>query len=329
MSNTADVGAAGASRLRSAGYQRPTIRTLHLIDVENLVGGEIRTATVSRALRTYGRAIKPDKRDTVIVAIAVTHRNILSTLSAQSRSGYRFISVLGHADKDGADEALVNTLKGLRHRAPLRRDYVQTVFASGDGYFVESAKEVANEGISVVNVTGIGDRSTKWSVQITVDHRHLNISWPTDGASVVSKPLPANQSKGVPRLVSEVGSHEKMLPAVGRREIGRLLSAVVAALSDENWRELGLDTAGNDLRVARLGKRTRKIAHDNGGSVATNHTSYVLARLCEVDALKPGATHGQISQQFSAYLLRRAVELGVSVEPEKDRHAVDEWLAPN
>ena len=148
-------------------------RALHLVDIENLVAGhtvDITYRTIKYALRDYPHHMTLYSGDVMVIGIDARHHvmlhNIVKPLKLKSQTGVAIDIrvVIGHDDKNGADEAIVAGLRLVRDRTPpLTEDYGQVSFGSGDGHFVPSAKELDAMGLSIVNVIGKGGRAGSWN----------------------------------------------------------------------------------------------------------------------------------------------------------------------
>lgn len=153
-------------------------RTLHLIDIENLVDGEVHYEALNLAFVRYQAKLDPGRFDTLIVSIAARHHRLLADLTAKIRTGQGAGAlvldhkvVVGHDGRNGADDALLMALELVEIRSqPLSDDFPQVVFASGDGRFVARAEKLKGQGIVVVNVaTGSGSRADAWEAKVAAD----------------------------------------------------------------------------------------------------------------------------------------------------------------
>lgn len=118
-------------------------RTLHLIDVENLVGGsQASAADVVEALDAYREAIAVRPADHVVIA---SGRRLLID-AGLAWPGARL--VLG-SGTDGADLALLEACSP----ASVAAAYDRVVIGSGDGIFAARAVELRRAGVVVVVVS--------------------------------------------------------------------------------------------------------------------------------------------------------------------------------
>lgn len=141
------VGKIARGRHRS---MRP--RTLHVIDLENLVAGQVTEDNVRLAWAEYKRVLDVRWDDHVIVGVA--KKNAFVTFHALPGTVQR---VVGENMPNGADDALV---EATDIRWAVTR-FQQVVVASGDERFVGLAKEFGEAGLSLLQVIGGGLTSTE------------------------------------------------------------------------------------------------------------------------------------------------------------------------
>ena len=116
-----------------------TPRTLHLIDIENLVGcGKVTAEAVAQVRRRYMSASMAQVNDTYCIAAHPMNRNALL-------EGWRGASYLYRKGKDGADQALLNLYWGLK--APEK--FQRIVLGSGDFIFWQLVEDARQIGIKV------------------------------------------------------------------------------------------------------------------------------------------------------------------------------------
>ena len=116
-----------------------TPRTLHLIDIENLVGcGKVTAEAVAQVRRRYMSASKAEINDTYCIAAHPINRNALL-------EGWRGASYLYRKGKDGADQALLNIYWGLQ--SPER--FQRIVLGSGDFIFWQLLEDAKRVGITI------------------------------------------------------------------------------------------------------------------------------------------------------------------------------------
>ncbi|MEV8223146.1 NYN domain-containing protein [Dietzia maris] len=140
------------SRRSRVGRHRSTRpRTLHLVDLENLVGGLVSETLVTEVWEEYVRVTGLRAGDQVIVSVARRHAvDAFFALPAGIRR------VIGSNAPDGADVALLAEVDV----ADVARRFGQVVIASGDHAFVPLARAITEAGIPVIQVIGAGLPST-------------------------------------------------------------------------------------------------------------------------------------------------------------------------
>lgn len=126
-------------------------RTVHLIDIENLVGSAtLSPADVRAVLSAYTEADLLHPCDHVIVACS--HRNALAV--SEGWPGARY---LWRSGPDGADLALL----GVANEERLAERFGTVVIGSGDGIFALSAAALAADGVTVDCVGRRGGTSAR------------------------------------------------------------------------------------------------------------------------------------------------------------------------
>lgn len=121
----------------------PTPRTLHLIDIENLVGSTgFKTGSVASVANNYGTAAEICCEDHVIVASS--HFTALPVWC-----GWPNARRLVRSGADGADLALIKVIE----TEDIPRRFDRVVIASGDGIFAEPAAWLQAHGCAVTVVT--------------------------------------------------------------------------------------------------------------------------------------------------------------------------------
>lgn len=157
-------------------------RTIHVIDIENLVGGWADDERlIATALKAYESETPPHIRDTVIVGIRADFHPQLHAVRRRppgtKRRGchFDFTIVVGHNGKNGADQALATAiaLMRLRREASLTEDYAQASIASGDFGFAALAADLQSEGMSIVHTVGRGKASYDWYITVDADEREI------------------------------------------------------------------------------------------------------------------------------------------------------------
>jgi len=118
----------------------PAGRTLHLLDIENLMGGPRRGRVApAAAVAAYREVAGMRPFDHVVVAV----NPALAVDAGMSCPGARLISAGG---RDGADLALLSQVADARRTAAL---YDRVVIGSGDGIFADALYQLRCCGISV------------------------------------------------------------------------------------------------------------------------------------------------------------------------------------
>ena len=113
--------------------------TLHLIDIENLIGcGKITAEDVAQVRRLYLSTSKAEVNDKFCIAAHPINRNALL-------EGWRGASYLYRKGKDGADQALLNIYWGLKSPEKFQR----IVLGSGDFIFWQLVEDANRAGIKV------------------------------------------------------------------------------------------------------------------------------------------------------------------------------------
>jgi len=118
----------------------PAGRTLHLLDVENLMGGPRRgRAAPAAAVTAYCAAAEVQPFDHIIVAV----NHAIAVDTGVSCPGARLLAAGG---RDGADLALLAQVADVRRTAAL---YDRVVVGSGDGIFADTLYALKSFGIPV------------------------------------------------------------------------------------------------------------------------------------------------------------------------------------
>lgn len=127
------------------------VRSLHLIDLENLAGGWLQADHVRMVWDCYTTAIGIQPGDGVIVAL---DRHLTDVFFQIARPD---IQLRAGSGPDGADRALTDAID-IRHAATR---YNAIIIASGDHHFCEIARQARGLGMAVWQVTGYGRRSAE------------------------------------------------------------------------------------------------------------------------------------------------------------------------
>jgi hypothetical protein len=117
----------------------PVGRTLHLIDIENLAGGDFSVVEMASAAEAYRETAAVAAMDHVVTAVGV------SALLSAVKAGFSGRMVVGRG-VDGADHAL---LKVVANPERIAAQYDRIVIGSGDHIFCEAARELRARGIAV------------------------------------------------------------------------------------------------------------------------------------------------------------------------------------
>ena len=124
-------------------HRLPDGRTVHLVDVENLMGGpQSGLMTVAAALDDYDVAAGVRPGDHMVIAGHPT----VAFSAGVARPGRCVRAAHG---KDGADKALLRDAEV----ADLARRYDRVVIGSGDGIFAELAVRLRAAGLPVIAVS--------------------------------------------------------------------------------------------------------------------------------------------------------------------------------
>ncbi|OAK52984.1 NYN domain-containing protein [Rhodococcoides kyotonense] len=141
----------------SAGwYDRP--RTLHLVDLENLLAGRVDAGSVTELWAEYQFVTGMRDDDHVIVSVA--QRNAVASFFSLPSAIQR---VIGSNAPDGADHALLDSID----IAWTARRFGQVMVATGDGIFTPIASRLRAQGLQMVQVIGGGTPATSLYRQCT------------------------------------------------------------------------------------------------------------------------------------------------------------------
>jgi len=131
--------------LSQHGYFAQSGRSLHLVDIENLVGYRhlnVEAATATAKLYRTAAAHRPGD----LTVVAASHHNGFAAKAAFPEATVRWRS-----GRDGADLALLDAL----HEFNLDR-FDRVVIGSGDGIFTDQAEACQHHGLSVSVVARLG-----------------------------------------------------------------------------------------------------------------------------------------------------------------------------
>ena len=139
-------------RQHAARRAAPPLPSLHLIDIDNLVGDPRCTDRhrIARVLALYRAAAGYREGDHAIVATGTNDRHVLETELAWAAAGHR-----RRSGRDGADLMLLDevdwAIRGGR--------YSRVVIGSGDHIFTEAVERLASAAIPVLVVAPHGAAS--------------------------------------------------------------------------------------------------------------------------------------------------------------------------
>lgn len=156
---TALISAARRNGSARVGRHRSTRpRTLNLVDLENLVGGDVR--------EVWSQFVDVvDTRYDDHSTVAVSRRHAAAAFFALPT---RMQRVIGANRPDGADLALIDSVE----IAWVAANFGQVVIASGDHIFAPMARQFRQAGLGVIQVLGAGACSAELYRQCT-EHRYL------------------------------------------------------------------------------------------------------------------------------------------------------------
>lgn len=155
---------------------RQAKRTLHVIDLENLVWGRAdKRRLVIAALAQYQAKVLLDaSRDMFIVGVKADFHHPVSDIRAAAPGPdgrgceFDFTIVYGHNTTDGADDALLTAVELLRSRTPpLRDDFRQVAYASADKKFIKQAVELKSEALQILQVIGLNTDRPAWEATLS------------------------------------------------------------------------------------------------------------------------------------------------------------------
>jgi hypothetical protein len=139
-------------------------RTLNIVDLENLVGGDVDISLVRDAWSEFVGVTGARYGDHSAVAVAKC--NAASAFFGLPSNIHR---IVGLDQPDGADIALIDSIDidWATH------NFGQIVIASGDHIFAPVAREFRDAGLRVAQVIGAGHCSTDLYLACD-EHRYLN-----------------------------------------------------------------------------------------------------------------------------------------------------------
>lgn len=131
------------------------VRTLHLIDLENLVGsGHLSCEQVRDAHALYRNLVGVSPGD--LVVLATSHHNAKAGWFGWAGNPRRLV----RSGRDGADLAL---LEVIEREAPADR-FERVVICSGDGIFADAAAGLAGAGVTVTVASRDGHLARRLSL---------------------------------------------------------------------------------------------------------------------------------------------------------------------
>lgn len=161
---TAMISAARRNGSARVGRHRSTRpRTLNLVDLENLVGGDMQAPLVREVWLQFVDVVETRYDDHSTVA--VSGRHAAAAFFALPTGIQR---VIGANRPDGADLALIDSVE----IAWVAANFGQVVIASGDHIFAPMARQFREAGLGVIQVLGAGACSAELYRQCT-EHRYL------------------------------------------------------------------------------------------------------------------------------------------------------------
>lgn len=216
----------------------PAPRTLHMVDLENLIGDPVADADVAlEALTDYLFTVGWAEGDQILLSVnAILMRKVMVGLPPLPMN----LSI-ARRGRDGAERALVSKV------TPdfVARRYERLSIGSGDGFFTEFASEVRAAGCEVVVVSRQG--SINWRLY-TAASRHLVLT--EAGPEAGPEPEVQEAERIVPTAAGTVRapSNPEGETAAGLQFIG----LVARALGRHVVRRLRMRL---DLRAGGAGKR--------------------------------------------------------------------------
>jgi len=118
----------------------PAGRSLHLVDLENLIGGPCRgRGSLAEGMASYCAAAPVQLGDHVVVAVN-------PGLALDAGLVWRTARLLSRSGPDGADQAL---LEQISDRSWIAARYDRIIIGSGDGIFASAAADLRALGIAV------------------------------------------------------------------------------------------------------------------------------------------------------------------------------------
>lgn len=157
--------------VRAGRHRSSRPRTINLVDLENLVGGDVNNELVRRTWSEFVGVT--DTRYDDHSTVAVSKRHAATAFFALPSAIRR---VIGANRPDGADIALLESVDTDWAAA----NFGQVVIASGDHIFAPLAQQFRDAGLRVMQVIGAGRCSAELYGACT-EHRYLSDSRPAAG----------------------------------------------------------------------------------------------------------------------------------------------------
>ena len=161
-----------SSHPRAGGFSSPP-RALHVLDVENLLGGQVTFGRTKVMWDLYCEAAKVDDADMIVAGCSRRFaESVLFALPSRGRV------VIGANVPDGADAALLDAVDPT-HQASR---FARVVVGSGDHAFAPMALQFVTAGCPADLVTGSGFTARRLRM-VCRSHRHfayhqLPQAWP-------------------------------------------------------------------------------------------------------------------------------------------------------
>lgn len=151
------------SHARTGRHRSTRPRTLHLIDVENMVAGRVATRSVADMWSEFVDVLAPRWDDQATVSVA--QRNAATAFLALPAGVRR---VVGSNTADGADEALLDSAD----TEWIAGHFGRVVIGSGDHIFAPLADSLRTKGLTVVQAIG-GGRCSAALYRACSEHTYL------------------------------------------------------------------------------------------------------------------------------------------------------------
>lgn len=137
----------------------PTGRTLHLVDLENLLGDQRREHCATNGFQHYLELARWSPGDRVIVA---SHPEIIGQIGFDRPVPCNLHATVGN---DAADEMLLS----LAPAELVARRFARLVIGSGDGIFLSRARTARALGVGVLVVAradGVAGKFANWGLPV-------------------------------------------------------------------------------------------------------------------------------------------------------------------